>query len=198
MLFTNKTLEVQEKMMKFGTVAGTTIGEYGRGRREVFLPTPKELTENIAEGLITNLTIGFSKTGRPRINQCNANAEAIFMILSTKRDYTRRGNGYIEVPKDQSVEIIARGNGADGDAGRIGTWDALILKAHEGDIFRVIWGGYGYGYEDTFYVVLNGAVHTAEQSEVEDLYESLDTDVPFTLHFEDNRPETVDDEWIVL
>lgn len=40
MLFINKTLKVIDKEMKFGAVTGVVIGESGRGRREVFLPTP--------------------------------------------------------------------------------------------------------------------------------------------------------------
>lgn len=196
MLYTNETLKVQEREMKFGSVTGVSIGEYGRGRREVFLPTPKGLEGEISQGLTENLTVGTSKTGRPRINK--GTDEQLYLILSTERNYTRRGNGYIRVPKNQEVEIIARGNGADGDAGRIGSWDALILKAHEGDVFRVTWGGYGYGYDATFYVVLDGKVHVADQPEVEDLYEVLGIDTPFTLHFEDDSLKIIPEEWTTL
>ncbi len=43
MLYANETLKITEREMKFGNVTGVAIGEYGRGRREVFLPTPKGL-----------------------------------------------------------------------------------------------------------------------------------------------------------
>lgn len=196
MLYTNETLKITEREMKFGNVTGVVISEYGRGRREVFLPTPKGLESEISQGLTTSLTIGTSKTGRPRINKSD-NSE-LYLILSTERNYTRRGNGYVRAPKDQKVEIIARGNGADGDAGRIGSWDALILKAHEGDVYRVTWGGYGYGYDATFYVVMDGKVYMADQPEIEDLYDSLGVDAPFTLRFEDDSLKITSDEWVTL
>lgn len=198
MLFTNSPMKVIEKKMSFGTVTGTTIGESGRGRHEVFLPTPKDLKEGITKGLNYGLTIGASKTGRPRVNRCSANSEEIFLILSSERDYTRKGSGRIEAPEHQSTEIIARGNGADGDAGRIGTWDVLILKAHDGDVFRVVWSGYEYGYEDTFYVVLNNTVYAVEESALDVLCENLEINTPFAFHFKDSRVQLVADEWVVL
>lgn len=196
MLYANTTLKVVSKEMKFGTVAGVAIGERGRGRREVFLPTPNSVqTGDIIKELRSDLTIGTSKSGRPRINA--RKDDDVYLILSSGRDYTRRGNGFIEAPKDQELELIARGNGADGDAGRVGHWDAVILKAYEGDVFRVIWGGYGYGYEPTFYVVASGKVYVADQPEIEDLYESLGLEIPFSLSYnqDEGRLVVAHDEW---
>ena len=39
MLYTNKVLKISEREMSFGNLKGITIGEKGRGRWEVFLPT---------------------------------------------------------------------------------------------------------------------------------------------------------------
>ena len=192
MLYTNKELKVVQKEMKFGTVAGVTIGEYGCGRCEIFLPTPKEV-EGVIRGLRADLTIGLSKSGRPRINRTDD--RELYVILSSERNYTLRGRGCIKTPKAQENELIARGNGADGDTGRIGSWDAVILKAHEGDIFRVTWGGYGYGYPPTFYVVAGGKVYVADHPEVEDLYENLGIEIPFSLIFDGDRMIIATDEW---
>lgn len=192
MLYSNKVLKVVEREMNFGKVTGVSIGESGRGRREVFLPTPNGVDGDLC-GLCTNLTIGTSKSGRPRINR--SSDKELFVILSSERNYTRRGDGCIKTPKAQENELVARGNGADGDAGRIGSWDAVILKAKDGDVFRVTWGGYGYGYPATFYVVSNGKVYTADQPEVEDLYESLGIEMPFSLSFKEDRLVITTDEW---
>ncbi len=193
MLYTNKELHIIEKEMKFGgTVAGVTIGEYGRGRSEVFLPTPKGVEGEIRE-LRADLTIGTSKSGRPRINRTEDGE--LYVILSSQRAYTRKGDGRIKTPKAQENELIARGNGAHGDAGRIGNWDVVILKAHEGDVFRVTWGGHGYGYPSTFYVVADGKVHVADQPEVEDLYERLGSEMPFSLTFDEDGLVIAADEW---
>lgn len=188
----NKAVGVEAREFKFGTVNGIALGEHGRGRQQIFLPTPKEL-EGAVGGLRSDLTIGLTKAGKPRINR--GKDKAMYLVLSTERGYTRRGNGIVKTPVGQTVELIARGNGADGDAGRIGYWDIILVKANEGDVFRVTWGGSGYGYEPTFYVVHNGQVFEADQQEVEDLYESLGLDMPFSLSFEDSRMVVDLEEW---
>lgn len=193
MLFINRSVSVEGREFKFGTVNGISLGEHGRGRQQIFLPTPKELEGAIGE-LRTDLTVGLTKAGKPRINRA-AKDKDIYLILSSERGYTRRGNGIIKTPVSQTVELIARGNGADGDAGRIGYWDVILVKAKEGDVFRVTWGGSGYGYEPTFYVVHNDKVLEADQQEVEDLYESLGLEMPFKLSFEERRMVIDLDEW---
>lgn len=192
MLFLNTTVEVIAREFKFGIVEGISLGKHGRGRQQIFLPTPQGLKGAVG-GLRTDLTIGLSKAGKPRIN--HGKDKDMYLALSTERGYTRRGNGIVKTPVGQTVELIARGNGADGDAGRIGYWDVILVKANEGDVFRVTWGGSGYGYEPTFYVVHNGQVFEADQQEVEDLYESLGLDMPFSLTFEERRMVVDLEEW---
>ena len=192
MLFLNKAVDVTAREFKFGAVEGISLGEHGRGRQQVFLPTPKGLKDAVG-GLRTDLTIGLSKAGKPRINR--SKDKDMYLTLSSERGYTRRGNGVIKVPVGQTVELIARGNGADGDAGRIGYWDVVLVKANEGDVFRVTWGGSGYGYEPTFYVVHNNQVFEADQQEIEELYESLGLDMPFKLSFEERRMVVDLEEW---
>ena len=192
MLFINKQTEVVTREFKFGTVNGISLGEHGRGRQQIFLPTPKELEGSIG-GMRSDLTIGPSKSGKPRINY--GKDKDMYLALSSERGYTRRGNGVVKVPAGQTVELIARGNGADGDAGRIGYWDVVLVKAREGNVFRVTWGGSGYGYEPTFYVVHNGQVLESDQQEVEDLYESVGLEMPFSLTFEERRMVVDLKEW---
>ena len=192
MLFLNKVTEVIAREFKFGTINGITLGEHGRGRQQIFLPTPLGV-EGAVGSLRTYLTIGLTKAGKPRINR--SKDKDMYLALSTERGYTRRGNGIVKTPVGQTVELIARGNGADGDAGRIGYWDVVLVKAREGNVFRVTWGGSGYGYEPTFYVVHNGQVLEADQQEVEDLYESVGLEMPFSLTFEERRMVVDLKEW---
>ena len=192
MFFINKTTEVVAKKLKFGTIEGISLGEHGRGRQQIFLPVPHGLEGSIG-GLRPYLTIGLTKAGKPRINR--GKDKDIYLALSTERGYTRRGNGVVKTPVGQTVELIARGNGADGDAGRIGYWDVVLVKANEGDVFRVTWGGSGYSYEPTFYVVYNNQVFEADQQEIEELYESLGLEMPFSLSFEERRMVVNLEEW---
>ena len=96
--------------------------------------------------------------------------------------------------------MITRGNGADGAAGRIGSWDVVVVKATDGDVFRVTWGGSGYGIDATFYVVSGGKVYVADQPDVEDLYENLGVEAPFTLKYDEQEGRLVIDpeEWRVI
>ena len=192
MLFINRAVEVATREFKFGTITGIALGEHGRGRQQIFLPTPQGL-EGAIGGLRSDLTIGRSKAGKPRINR--GKDKDMYLVLSSERGYTRRGNGVIKAPVGQTVERIARGYGADGDAGRIGYWDVVLVKANEGDVFRVTWGGSGYGYEPTFYVVHNGQIFEADQQEVEDLYESLGLKMPFNLSHEEGRMVVTPFQW---
>jgi len=192
MLFLNRTIGIEAREFKFGTVAGIALGEHGRGRQQIFLPTPKELEGSIG-GMRSDLTIGLSKSGKPRINR--AKDKDIYLALSTERGYTRRGNGVVKVPVSQTVELIARGNGADGDAGRIGYWGVILVKDKEGGGVPRPRGGTGYGYEPTFYVVHDGQVLEADQQEVEDLYENLGLEMPFKLSFEERRMIVNLEEW---
>ena len=191
MLFINRGYEIVSKEMSFGRVSGITIGEPGRGRREIFLPTPVDLNGTIGD-LERHLTIGYSRSGRPKI--CRGD-EGMYLILSSEKDYTRKGCGRIKVPVDQRTEVIARGIGADGDAGRIGNWDVVLVKAEEDDVFRVTWSGYGYGYPATFYVVHHDLVYYADQPYVEVLYEAIGIDMPFSLEFDGNTALVSSEEW---
>ena len=195
MIFFNKQNTVIDREVSFGTLKGIAVGERGRGRREIFLPTPKDLTGEVA-GTLLGYGIGATKSGRPRI--VHDSSEELYLILTSENSYTRRGCGRIRVPTNQSIELIARGNGADGDAGRIGSWDVVIVKAHEGDIFRVTWGGYGYGIPSTYYVVHSGQVHVADQPDVEALFDHLGLEVPFSLTWDGVSLVADHSEWVVV
>jgi len=66
--------------------------------------------------------VKLSMSGKPKIVE--AYDPTIYIIISTGNGYTRRGDGSVEIFKD-SARILAEGNGADGDAGRIGIWGGV-------------------------------------------------------------------------
>ena len=80
------------------------------------------------KGMNPDFTIGTTKSGKPRINK-NAD-DTLYMMLSAEGGYTRRGNGTIKVLTSQKekFEVMARGNRADGDAGK----DLLPSGLHPG------------------------------------------------------------------
>jgi len=193
MLYTNKDLRVNEREMSFGKLRGVTIGECGRGRKDVFIPVPEGIDE-IRREVIHELSIGLTKSGRPKIIKGTDGKH--YLILSSQANYTRRGDGVVRYLKAQGAPVVIdRGNGADGAAGRIGTWDVVIVEANEGDIFRVTWSGYNYGIDPTYYVVHNGSIFSARQPDVEILFGIINVDIPFTLKNTAEGFVITRDEW---
>ncbi len=132
MIYSNTNLKAEEREFSFGKMFVIALGESGRGRKEIILPCPEGIT--IKKGLNEDLSIGFSKSGKPKIVQ--AYDCTMFYLLSSYGGYTRRGNGIIKVLNEDETSTfafstsncLAYGNGADGDAGRIGDWDVVLLS----------------------------------------------------------------------
>jgi hypothetical protein len=129
MLYANKGFKVIEKEMSFGALRYVLLGEEGRGRTFVTIPVPDSVTE-VKSGMNINLTIGITKSGKPRID--NRTEGDLYLLLDTYQGYTRRGSGFTHVLKEnkENVQVMASGKGAEGDAGRIGTWDCRLVKVN--------------------------------------------------------------------
>lgn len=194
MIYTNVKLWAEEKEMDWGSLHHVTLGEEGRGRSLISLPCPKDI-DAIEAGMHNDLSIGTTKSGRPRINKWMD--DKLFMILSAEGGYTRRGCGTVQVLKKDfdRVNVLTRGNGADGDAGRIGYWDCMVVEAPLTDmIIRVRTSGAGYGTPSDFYFILDGAVYHCTTPEVFDLCDSLGIEMPFTI----DRGKLLGSEWEIL
>lgn len=196
MLYANQKMEATERTMEFGTIYQIGMGEVGRGRKFMALTCPKDT--KIEKGLNPDFTIGTTKSGKPRINKKADNT--LYMMLSAEGGYTRRGNGTIKVLESQreKFEVIARGNGADGDAGRIGFWDCMLLKAPNTDaIVRVRTSGSGYGTPSDLYVIHENAVYHCHLDELEECCEALGIEVPCKMENGDDGIQFGND-WITL
>ncbi len=124
-LFSNKKINVETREMRFGTLEGIVLGEEGRCRKELFLPSKYRIKKGINE----NLGIGKTKTGRPRIAEDYS--EDIYLIIDTKYAYTRVYNGNIYVSDKEAFELVDSATGADGEAGSIGHWSVYLLKVKD-------------------------------------------------------------------
>lgn len=139
MLYTNRNLKIVEKEMKFGKLKCVVLGEEGRGRSYEILPVPQyfKVGEWIDAGLHEDLTIGTTKSGRYRINK-GKDDNMMYLILSTEDGYTRRGNGSISLMKYDNTEEIIKVWGADGAAGRIGSYPVSVIKVPMDGKTRII------------------------------------------------------------
>lgn len=194
MIWSNKSLTVSEREFSFGKITGVAIGETGRGRKEVFIPTPHGL-EKISEGLNSGITVGQSKSGKPRINK--GEDDNLYLILCTYAGYTRRGNGYIYVlEKDKdNCKLLDKGNGADGDAGRIGSWDDTILEVNKfPTIIRIKYSG---GRKESDVLICknkNEIICLHGRDEVNLYYDNVDEESP--IHFDEDG--FIRSEWQII
>lgn len=156
MLYSNMNITAKTKEMPFGPIHFLALGEYGRGRHEMRIACPPGTV--VSKGMNENLTIGITKSGNPRINANKDNQ--IYLLLSSQGGYTRKGCGWIGswCKNKAEYQLLSKGNGADGLAGRIGTWDVVllhILGTPQHDWLRVRTSGGGYG-TDPELLYLNG------------------------------------------
>ena len=194
MLYSNRNLESEVRQFDWGTIFQVALGEHGRGRKLLTLTCPAD-TE-IKSGINEEYSIGSTKSGKPRIVKKKDNE--LYMILSSEGGYTRRGDGTIKVlVKDsKNIEVLARGNGADGLAGRIGTWDCVLIHL-EGNLETVVQvrtSGAGYGTPADLYVVKENKVYHCTIETIEDCCEAIDMELPFKV-LDDSFDK---EEWLTL
>ena len=95
------------------------LGEKGRGRTIVNVACP---------ATFTHLEVGTTKQGNPRLNS-STDPKGWIARVSTSGAYIRGAVGTVSAPPEviDKVRVVARGQGAFGDAGRTGTWDDLLV-----------------------------------------------------------------------
>ena len=98
--------------------SGITLGEKGRGRTLVNVSCPDS----------EFLEVGATKTGKARLNKSTLRKGWVARV-STEGAYIRNGKGNVSTATEyaEHIKVVARGQGAFGDAGRIGSWDDLLL-----------------------------------------------------------------------
>lgn len=129
MIYSNSKRVAETKEMPWGVLKAITLGEKGRGRKSYSLPCEVD----IEKGNNRHLTIGETKTGNPKV--IKKQDDSVFLIIDTYNGYTRRGNGYVQKLKKQTelTSVLVQANGADGDAGRIGQWDDIVIKVEKSE-----------------------------------------------------------------
>lgn len=126
-VFNISPLEVSVSDFKFYAI---TLGEKGRGRILVNVACP---------ATFTHLEVGTTKQGKPRLNS-STNSKGWVARISTEGAYVRGAFGNVSTSPEvvDKVRVVARGQGAFGDAGRTGTWDDLLVATElEEFILRV-------------------------------------------------------------
>ena len=118
----------------FGNIDCIKLGEDGRGRKLTLISCPREIKDGDRVSLFS------PKVGKPKIEaggECNRSSW--LMRISTEGAYVRGANGNIRVfaEHEDSVKVVARGQGAFGAAGNTGTWDDLLIEVQPNTVLRV-------------------------------------------------------------
>lgn len=117
-----KTYNISVSEVKINDFSFTalTLGEKGRGRVIVNVACPQSFS---------NLEVGTTKQGKPRLNTSKS-SKGWLARISTNGAYIRGASGNVSTNPEiaEKISVIARGQGAFGDAGRIGTWDDILIS----------------------------------------------------------------------
>jgi len=186
MIYSNVKLIPEKLQMSFGELLACRLGERGRGRKEIILPVKFDAV--VGEPLeLEGLSIGQSTTGKPTL--IKRTDDKLFLIISSYGGYTRRGNGRIYKIEGE-FKMLAFGNGADGDAGRIGDWEVEIYEAPKKGILRVKYSGQHEGGVDPEYneilFIDGGHVDAVMLSEMEAYCDMKGIALPPFLTYNDN------------
>lgn len=187
MIYSNTNKTLIEKTLPWGVLNCVFMGEEGRGRKFYLLPSEYPLEKGVNMGL----SIGLTKSGKPRI--VKGESEKTFLLLSTEGGYTRRGDGKVLVlEKDKNcINKIIETYGADGAAGRIGTWKEYLIEVtdlKEPIYLRIRKGG---GCNSTILKVDDSIQDLGEYVSTLSYFDTMEEDMPFEI--EDGRFNT--DEW---
>ena len=109
------------------------LGEKGRGRVEKLIK---------CDSITDSMKVLAPKAGMPgnvKIVADVDNSVGLIIRVSTEGSYVRGANGNVSVsPNDvDKVNVVAKGYGAFGDAGRTGTWDDVLLVVTNATVLRV-------------------------------------------------------------
>lgn len=104
-----------------------SLGERGRGRNIVNVACPETFEF---------LDVGQTKSGRSRLVTSSESSGWIARIC-TNGGYKRGASGNVSVPPDTHphIQVIARGQGAFGIAGRVGSWDDILFSSLEENLW---------------------------------------------------------------
>lgn len=118
--------------MSFGELSVIALGERGRGRYEAVIPCGVKKDEKF--GSITK-----TKSGNPKIVPSSSPEHGWLAIVSGSGTYTRGTYGTVYCQKEdvEKVQVLATGNGAYGDAGRIGSWNEFLITISDNTFLRI-------------------------------------------------------------
>jgi hypothetical protein len=159
--------------MSFGELAVIALGERGRGRFEAVVPCGVKKDDKFG-------SIAKTKSGNPKIIHFSAPEHGWIAVVSGSGTYTRGTYGTVYCQKEdvEKVQVLALGNGAYGDAGRIGSWNEFLITITENTFLRIRPAG-GQGKIDRHNLFFSAEkVFRIPDSELQIFCEQMGLDIP--------------------
>jgi hypothetical protein len=155
--------EVEEFILSNGTaITAVAVGETGRGRSLGLLPI------NANKGrFVTLVTIGTTKAGHPRLFVSNGKPTDDEAIVVWKLEGGYRGS--LSYTPNPPGRVLAQGNTAQGDAGRMGSSLQLVTILPISTPVRVEYSGRLYGADPAHTIELHpgGVLDVATDLEIQ-------------------------------
>jgi hypothetical protein len=112
----------------FGSVSALSLGESGRGRKNVLILCPPSIIDG------QKVRVATPKVGKIKIETSDDNEDSTKWVarISTQGPYIRGAFGCVCVEASSKVKVLAEGAGAFGAAGRTGSWRDYLLEIPNG------------------------------------------------------------------
>lgn len=123
MLYSNKEFKMEEKEMSFGKLKVIELGNRNPRSRQIYIPS----NFDINKGVTKNLSIGLSKSGKPKIVKGD-DEDYIYLLLSSFDFSCFHRQGTVQSTLFTGVECLATAKHTDGLAGKAGSAEEKLLK----------------------------------------------------------------------
>lgn len=167
MLYSNKEFKVVEKEMSFGSLNCIELGNKNPRSRQIVIPS----NFDINKGITKNLTIGLSKSGKPKIIKGD-DKDYIYLLLSSFEFSCFHRQGTVGFTQFTGVECLATAKHTDGLAGKAGLAEEKLLKVPVDGKERVFRVHLTYGEDendkdrDRLIFIKNRTIHAIKGSEL--------------------------------
>lgn len=153
-----------------------SLGERGRGRYEAIIPVHNG---NIEIENLDYMEVALTKSGKPKIVP-SEKSEGWLLILSGNGTYTRGtyGTVYVQEERKNDVAIIARGSGAYGTAGRIGSYHEFLASCPDNTFFYICPAGGSHKRERYWVYCDSEKIYQISLNEIDMFCEQKNISVP--------------------
>jgi hypothetical protein len=123
-----RTFEIKNKEETLYSLEAIEMGEKGVGRKYLLVPCPLNFTY---------LQPGTTKSGKIRLCQSDS-SDGWIVHINAKGAYLRDARGRIKIQSGITYSLLEKAYGAFGIAGRVGSWDDVLISVSAEFFFLLV------------------------------------------------------------